>query len=134
MTFQFDPSFAAKDEISPAENSLLGFLDEHRGALLSAAGLLGGRDGLSLVRVLFDGIGRGGLATRGVRRRLAGLLALLSLQHVGDPERIESACFSEIDPMDPRVEEICLLTDGLRGALQALVDEEGAASLGADAA
>ena len=120
MTYPFNPHCAANRKVASAEWSLLAFLDERRAALLSAGKLLGGKDGLSLVQGLYDRISSDGLAAGGVRRRLAALLALLSLQNVGDPDRVESACFAEIDIPDPRIEEICMLTDEL-GRLMAAI-------------
>lgn len=49
---------------------------------------------------------------------LAELLSLLMLENVHDPERPEAGFFALIDPADPAIEEICLLTDGFRNALE----------------
>jgi hypothetical protein len=49
---------------------------------------------------------------------------LLTLQHVADLDREECGYFAEIDPADPAVEEICLLSDGLLGILTQTDAEE----------
>ncbi|ABG33490.1 hypothetical protein [Roseobacter denitrificans] len=46
------------------------------------------------------------------------LLEILSLEHVHDTSRPDASYFAAIDPADPTVEEICLVTDRLRCALQ----------------
>ena len=53
-------------------------------------------------------------------RELEALHALLTLTHVGDPERDECAFFAALDPADPVVEEICLIADALESTLDAL--------------
>ena len=49
---------------------------------------------------------------------LGQILAVLSLDHVDDPGLPYKGYFAAIDPGDPVVDEICLLTDELRGALK----------------
>lgn len=56
--------------------------------------------------------------------RLHELEDLLALEHVGDPDRAEAGYFAAIDILDPVVEEICLLTDGLRSVVAALPEHE----------
>lgn len=51
---------------------------------------------------------------------LIDALEPLTLKYVGDPLRLETALFAEIDPMDPMVEEICLLTDRLEDHMRAI--------------
>jgi hypothetical protein len=55
---------------------------------------------------------------------LAGVTASLTLQHVGDPDRIETQRFSEIDPELPIVDEICLLSDRLQELLTLISGED----------
>ncbi len=59
---------------------------------------------------------------------LIGMHRLLMLEHVGDPDREETARFVEIDPMDPRVHDLCLLADRLLDLLAEIAgaQEEGA--------
>ncbi len=126
MTYQ--PRFRSPEapKTTAAEFAMLEFLQANREALHAAAELLGGPDGRKRVEGLFDDIPRAGLSARRVRRTLHALMALLSLDNTHVPESIECGCFAAIDPWDPRVEEICVLTDGLQDHLQALLAEEQA--------
>ena len=56
------------------------------------------------------------------------------LEHVGDPDREETARFSTIDPMDSRVHDLCLLADRLLDLLQALAEGEDRTAAAAKAA
>ncbi|MGR3565064.1 MAG: hypothetical protein ACU0FH_20470 [Heliomarina sp.] len=85
--------------------------------LANAAGLLAGKDGARLVSRLQEAISRGATEARSTRRDLFDLLDILALENVDDGTRPEAAYFAGIDPADPVVEEICLLTDQLREAL-----------------
>ncbi|EDZ48773.1 hypothetical protein RBY4I_3996 [Rhodobacterales bacterium Y4I] len=42
------------------------------------------------------------------------------MENVHDPERIEAACFAEIDPSSSIVEDICLLSDEFTDHLRVL--------------
>lgn len=55
--------------------------------------------------------------TRRLRYRIAALHGLLTLSNVHDIETLEVACFAELDPASPIVEELCLLTEGLKEAI-----------------
>lgn len=55
--------------------------------------------------------------TRATKKDLQAMLDILSLEHVDDFDRPEAGYFAAIDPADPVVANICLLTDGLRAAL-----------------
>lgn len=55
-----------------------------------------------------------------IERDLVLLHRLLSLDRVGDPECLETALFSEIDPASRQVETICVLTDMLADILDAI--------------
>jgi hypothetical protein len=57
-------------------------------------------------------------------KALRDLLGILTLEHVHDDTRIEAMLFAEIDPADPVVEDICLLTDGLRDVLEPMLAEQ----------
>ncbi|MFX0542962.1 hypothetical protein ACEWPM_014675 [Roseovarius sp. S4756] len=54
------------------------------------------------------------------RRQLIALHRLLTLQDVGDPDRIETARFAEIEPDSPFVIECCLLADRLAALLTSI--------------
>ena len=95
------------------------FFQEHRQALRQAVRLLGGADAAVLVDELTDALTREPVASPRTMALLQELDDLLSLENVDDPDRVECGHFAEIDPSDPIVEEICLLTDGLHNALHA---------------
>lgn len=92
------------------------FLQLHMEALQNAGHLLGSRYGLRTAQCVLDDFSGNPVITRRMTRNLRKLHDLLSLKHVGDPDRVESACFAVLDPASPQVEEICLLADGLHDA------------------
>ncbi|WP_074221780.1 hypothetical protein [Rhodovulum sp. ES.010] len=93
------------------------FIAAHADALLNASHLLGGTPARRRYEALIGEIRDGTKLTRRMRQGLVDLHALLTLQHVGDPDRIETACFAEIDPADPVVEDICCLAASLHDLL-----------------
>ena len=93
---------------------------EKADAFSSAATILGGPRGAALVDAISCGLSQPGTIGRGTRTALCRLLELLSLEYVHDDTRPESALFAAIDPTEPIVEEICLLTDELRGAIDSV--------------
>ena len=104
------------------------FADPHRDALINAAELLGGRQGLRLALDALDGLASEIVPSRRTRNQLAELLDLLSLEHVHDETREEASRFAMIDPCDPLVEEVCALTDGLRDAFDRATTDHSPAS------
>ncbi len=112
------------DCYDPALAALQTFLHGHSEALQNAALLLGGQPALKATRGLLDEICASPALTRRLRRDLGKLHALLSLEHVHDPERPEAACFAAIDPSWSCVEEICLLADELAEVLDAVIPTE----------
>lgn len=92
------------------------FVVTHCAALACAAALLGGPGAERRVRQLVDDLTRVPLLTPRLERELDAIEDLLALHHVDDFDRIESERFMQIDPVDPVVEEICLLLEGLREA------------------
>jgi hypothetical protein len=89
------------------------FLDTHGTALANAAYLLGGGAASGSVFCLIDGIRNARRITRTHIARLKRLYALLVLENVGNPERLETALFAEVIPGSKVVEQICLLADVL---------------------
>ncbi|UWQ52335.1 hypothetical protein [Leisingera caerulea] len=89
-------------------------------ALQNASALLGGQPGVRCVHALMDDLAIQPKLTRRMERNLTRLHELLTLENVHDPERIEAACFAEIDPNSPIVEDICLLSDEFIDHLRAL--------------
>jgi hypothetical protein len=96
------------------------FFVDHRDALRHAASLLGGHDAEKLVDEITEVLNRAQEPSRRAVELLYKLEDLLALEHVSDPDRVETGFFASIDLLDPVVEEICLLTDDLRSAMSAL--------------
>lgn len=108
------------DQETAATRALLIFLAEHNEALQNAAVVLGGSWALRRAQHLMDHLLSSGELNRRARLDLVALHQVLTLQHVGDPDRIETMFFAGIDPADPMVEDICLLTDQLEDHLRAV--------------
>ncbi|MCZ4262125.1 hypothetical protein O4G76_14865 [Limimaricola sp. G21655-S1] len=108
---------------SPAYIALRAFLRDHDEALQNAALLLGDSPALRRTQRLLGAIDSQPILTRRLCRELAALRALLSLEHVGDPDRLEAACFARIDLAWHGIEEICLLEEGLVRCLDRLEAE-----------
>lgn len=89
-------------------------------ALQNASVLLGGQHGVRCVHAIMDDLAIQPKLTRRLERNLTRLYELLSLENVHDPERIEAACFAEIDPSSSIVEDICLLSDEFTDHLRVL--------------
>lgn len=106
--------------LSPAIQALFVFLSENHEGLQNAALVLGGGKALKRVQYLLDHLGVARQLTRRARLDLVALHELFTLKYVGDPLRIETSLFAEIDPMDPMVDEICLLTDRLEDHMRAI--------------
>ncbi|MDT0683409.1 hypothetical protein RM543_11990 [Roseicyclus sp. F158] len=105
--------FTSSDPVA----SLRDFVVSHREGLLHAAGLLGGKRGTGLVLEILEELSSARPVSRRTRTRVIALIELLSLERVHELGSEECFYFAAIDPCDPVVEEICLLTDGLRDAL-----------------
>ena len=102
------------------------FAAEHREAMINASALLGGPDASRRCTRLIEELRESPTLSRRLRIALVDLHRLLSLDLVDDFETEEARRFSEIHPSDPRVHELCLLADQLRGLLEAIarVDAE----------
>ena len=109
--------------VSPAVRALLEFLNEHDQALQNAAILLGGSQGLRGLQSLLDSLSRTRHLPRKAKHDLVALYHLLSLENVGYPDRVETACYAELEPWDPIVTDLCLLTDTLRNHMDAVDDD-----------
>ncbi len=94
-----------------------GFAYHHDQALQSASFVLAGQFAMKRTQSLLDEIRNASEMTRRLQHGIVELHKLLSLYHVHDENRIEAAYFAELDPGDPYVEEICLLTDALTEVL-----------------
>ncbi|MHA7876916.1 hypothetical protein [Roseivivax sp.] len=100
-----------KDIFSPSPCA--SFIVANRAALASAAHLLGGPAASKRVQCLVGDLSLALPLTRRLNRELDALEDLLALRHAHDLDRVEAARFNRIDPLDPAVEEICQLLDGL---------------------
>ncbi len=100
------------------------FLRDHISALAKAAYKLGGFAASARVFLLCEAVGQTLRLTRLQRSQLVDLHRLLTLEHVGDPNRIESSLFAEIDPSSAFVEECCCMADELGALLVSIKDEE----------
>lgn len=115
-----DPKFAFSTDITqeiPAD-PVLSFISARQEALWHAARLLGGYESARLVDRCIELLTLDRRVTTRTRFMLDQILALLSLEKVDDPDLPYMWHFAVIDPVDPVVEEICLLTDELRHALE----------------
>lgn len=86
---------------------------DHGHELAEAAAMLGGASAEARVVSCALQLQDAGRITPRIERDLVSLRRLLSLDRVGDPDCLETALFSEIDPASRQVETICLLTDML---------------------
>lgn len=100
------------------------FIDGHQSALYDSAALLAGGRGIHLVDSIVDGMSDQEGLTRRTIRALNDLREILTLEHVDDLTRPEAHYFAAIDPSEPIVEEICLLTDQLEIIMSDLEDTQ----------
>ncbi len=98
------------------------FLRDNGARLAKAAHRLGGSAASARVFLLCEAVSHTRRLTQTQRRQLVDLHQTLTLDHVGDPNRIETALFAVIDPESPFVEDCCLLSEKL-GALLRLIAE-----------
>ena len=109
---------------NPDLTDLRRFVNSYRRALTNAAALLAGARGARSVKTLATGLNESAEPSRRTWAALRDLLGIFTLEHVHDPDREECALFAALDPTDHRVEEICLLTDGLRNVLEQTLSEQ----------
>ena len=98
---------------------LQAFAEVHRNSIMNAAAWLGGQGGSRSALEALDSLFAPEVPPRRALRLFVDFLALLMLEHVHDEAREEAAIFATIDPSDPRVEDVCLLADGLAVRLEA---------------
>ena len=110
--------------LTAAVLQLLAWLNEHADALQSASLLLGGASRARRTARLLEDLRANPEISGRVRRELRSLQELLALEHVNDPDRDEHGFFSEIDPCDPVVYDLCALTEGLSDRLMACDAEQ----------
>ncbi|WGT52616.1 hypothetical protein [Thioclava nitratireducens] len=102
------------------------FLTENRQALREAATLLGGPQAARRVAALTRDLAQPTPISRTLWRQLQWVSDLLTLELVDDLDSLEAGYFADLDPNDPVVEEICLLTDQYTDRLADLQAEERA--------
>ena len=95
------------------------FVQDHQDALINAASLLSGNKGRKVIANLAAALEHAARRGPAAEKAAWELLGILSLERVHEVDSVEAERFACIDPADPRVEEICLLTDQLREALEA---------------
>jgi hypothetical protein len=100
------------------------FCGSQQNALRNAATLLGGPRGDRLVEDITEALARSGTLSRRTLRNLVALHRLLTLQGTEDPASDQAPRFAMVEPDDPVVAEICLVSDGLLDALRAYADLE----------
>ncbi|MBT3139922.1 hypothetical protein KL867_02565 [Ruegeria litorea] len=110
------------DLIPPAHGELQDFLQFHSEALQSASLLLGGKPAVKATSALIDDISSAPVLTRRLQQSLVRLHELLSLEHVHDFNRPESAYFADFDPAAPYVEDLCLLAEAFQDILFRISD------------
>lgn len=105
-------------------SALAGFLLENSEPLINAVATLGGVPAVKRTARLLEDMTRKTRLDRRLGREAVVLHRLLTLDAVDEPDSLEAGLFAQVDPASPIVEEICLLADGLRDRLEALVKEE----------
>ena len=89
------------------------FILANAAEICSSASLLGGPVAEARVHRLIDNVSLASPLSSRMERELDALEDLLGLENVHDMDSVEAEHFARIDPV---VEEICLLLDGLRQA------------------
>lgn len=105
------PAFAAR----PVKE----YLEAKQTDLRQAARLLGGHEAALLVDRCAEVLTAEGTIGSRVEMMLQQILSLLTLERTHHEDSPYMGYFVAIDPSDPVVEEICLLADGLRNAIDA---------------
>lgn len=111
--FVFSTDAAQEVPVDP----VLAFVSSQYEGIWHAARLLGGYQSARLVDRCVELLTQDRRVTTKARIMLDQILSVLSLDRVEDPDLSYMGHFALIDPLDPVVEEICLLTDGLRHVL-----------------
>nr|WP_309502371.1 hypothetical protein [uncultured Roseovarius sp.] len=101
-----------------------GFLRDHGLTLAKAAHKLGGPAASARVFLLCEAVRHTRHLTRAQRSQLVESHRLLTLQHVDDPDRVETALFAMINPASAFVEECCLLSEKLGDLLRSIVEKD----------
>ena len=117
------------DQLDPALHPLREFMAFHAEPLQNASLLLGRQPALRRTQSLLDDIRYSPRLTRRMSRELVALQQLLALVQVHETDRFEAACYADIDPSSPIVEDICLLREALKDEIYRLQDNETISAL-----
>jgi hypothetical protein len=98
------------------------FFDQHQEAIYDACALLAGGRGIQVFDKIVGGLASQNSPSRRTINAIEEVLAILTLEYVDDFDRPEAAYFMTIDPSEPCVEDICLLTDDLETIMSDLED------------
>lgn len=114
--------------VLPSDNfiGLRRFVDDNADGLTAAASLLAGAKGRRIVTIILEGLQNSAHPSARTMRALQELLSILSLENVHDEMSDECGFFAAIDPCDPAVADICLLTDSLRAAIHEAIAKNSA--------
>ena len=93
------------------------FMSSHDEAHQNASVLLGGQPALRRTQALLDDVMSAPRLTRRMRNEIVALHDLLTLNNANNLGSLEAACFADIDPASPVVEELCLLSEALKDAI-----------------
>jgi hypothetical protein len=108
----------------PNLDHVRGFLRDHGKALASAAHKLGGPAASARVFLLCEAVRHTPRLTRSQGSQLFDFHRLLTLEHVSDPDRIESGLFAQINPASGFVDECCLLSEKLGALLLQIAEND----------
>ena len=118
MKFSPETTFTPAQPNDLLVDPILIFVSKHYDGLWHAVRLLGGSEASRLMDRCQQLLMADRAPTSRTRLMLGQILAILSLEMVDDPTLPYAGYFAAIDPSDPMVEEICLLTDCLRELLE----------------
>lgn len=103
--------------IPTAPTALHRFAQSQFEGIQHAALLLGGRPWLRRTQSLLRALQGPAELTARIEHEAHALLALLALEHSGDPHSDEAKFSATVDPSSPDLEDLCLLAEALREAL-----------------
>lgn len=100
------------------------FLCDHGTALALAAHRLGGPTASARLFLLCEAVRHTRHLTRAQSSQLVDFHQLLTLEHVSDPDRIESGLFAQINPASEFVDDCCVLSEKLENLLRQIAENE----------
>jgi hypothetical protein len=100
------------------------FLRDHGAALALAAHRLGGPAASARVFLLCEAARHTRRLSRAQSSQLVDFHRLLTLEHVSNPDRIESGLFAQINPASGFVDECCVLSEKLASLLRQIAEHD----------